>query len=50
VDKDEITLNPLQGERAILLKNNGGDWGIIAGRWGGDQQGISIQFKTEALA
>ncbi|XP_060563349.1 uncharacterized protein LOC132722802 [Ruditapes philippinarum] len=26
VDKDEITLNPLQGERAILLKNNGGDW------------------------
>jgi hypothetical protein len=35
-----ISLYPKQGERAILIKNSEGDWGIVTGRWDGFRQGI----------
>ncbi|XP_060588834.1 uncharacterized protein LOC132744218 [Ruditapes philippinarum] len=28
-----VKLNPKEGERAVLIKNNEGDWGIVIGRW-----------------
>ncbi|XP_025085903.1 uncharacterized protein LOC112559134 [Pomacea canaliculata] len=28
-------LNPKTGERAVLIKNNTGDWGVLVGRWKG---------------
>lgn len=38
---DEATLNPRQGERAVLIKNSGGDWGIVIGRWEGMKKGVA---------
>ncbi|ESO91289.1 hypothetical protein LOTGIDRAFT_153720 [Lottia gigantea] len=35
-----ITLNPKIGERALLIKNHHGDWGVIIGRWAGVRKGI----------
>ncbi|KAL5007201.1 hypothetical protein ScPMuIL_016007 [Solemya velum] len=34
------TLNPRSGERAMLLKNHDGDWGVVFGRWEGRKKGI----------
>lgn len=28
-----MTLNPRQGERAVLIKNSSGDWGFCKGKW-----------------
>ncbi|XP_045187312.2 uncharacterized protein LOC123545093 isoform X2 [Mercenaria mercenaria] len=33
VTKNEITLDPSQGEKAVIIKSNTGDWGIVLGRW-----------------
>ncbi|XP_041349650.1 uncharacterized protein LOC121368951 [Gigantopelta aegis] len=30
-----VTFTPKKGERAILIKNHGGDWGVLLGRWTG---------------
>ena len=30
---DVISLNPRSGERAMLIKTNEGDWGIVVGKW-----------------
>ncbi|KAJ8299322.1 hypothetical protein KUTeg_023382 [Tegillarca granosa] len=35
-----VTLDPTQGERAVLIKNNKGDWGIMTGRWTGVCKGV----------
>ena len=28
-----VHLNPRSGERAILIRNHNGDWGIVKGKW-----------------
>lgn len=30
-----VTLDIKLGERALLLKNHAGDWGVVLGRWTG---------------
>ena len=35
-----MTLDPKKGERAILIKNSEGDWGILVARWDGMRRGI----------
>ena len=35
-----MTLDPKKGERAIVIKNNEGDWGILVARWDGMKRGI----------
>ena len=35
-----MTLDPKKGERAILIKNGNGDWGILVARWDGYRRGI----------
>ncbi|XP_052811431.1 uncharacterized protein LOC128239039 [Mya arenaria] len=32
-------LNPKLGQRAMLIKNTGGDWGIVTGEWNGFKKG-----------
>ena len=34
------TLNSEDGERAVLIKNHYGDWGIILGKWEGARMGV----------
>ncbi|XP_063399983.1 uncharacterized protein LOC134684614 [Mytilus trossulus] len=36
-----VTLDPVKFERAILIKNNDGDWGIALGQWSGFRRGKS---------
>ncbi|GFR81235.1 glycine-rich domain-containing protein 2 [Elysia marginata] len=36
-----VTLNPKEGQRAVLIKNNNGDWGIAVGWWEGFQKRTS---------
>ncbi|RUS76067.1 hypothetical protein EGW08_016171, partial [Elysia chlorotica] len=36
-----VTLNPKEGQRAVLIKNNLGDWGIAVGWWEGFQKRTS---------
>ena len=36
-----VTLNPRQGERAVLIKNNEGDWGIVMGKWTDFRKGVA---------
>ncbi|XP_045164643.2 uncharacterized protein LOC123528744 [Mercenaria mercenaria] len=50
VHQDEITLNPMQGERAIIIKNNGGDWGIVTGRWKGFKPEITRDIHGASKA
>ncbi|XP_005098754.1 uncharacterized protein LOC101860571 [Aplysia californica] len=33
-----ITLNPKEGQRAVLIKNSKGDWGVAVGWWDGYQK------------
>ncbi|KAK6993978.1 glycine-rich domain-containing protein 2 [Biomphalaria glabrata] len=33
-----VTLNPKEGQRAVLIKNNFGDWGVAVGWWEGFQR------------
>lgn len=35
-----MTLNPKLGERAVLIKNYDGDWGIVCGHWTGIRKGV----------
>ena len=37
---DAVSLNPRAGERAVLIKNNQGDWGIVTGKWTGFRKGV----------
>ena len=41
VKGDAVSLNPRAGERAVLIKNNQGDWGIVTGKWTGFRKGIA---------
>jgi len=41
VRRKGITLNPKLGERVVLIKNNGGDWGIVSGYWKGMRKGVA---------
>lgn len=36
-----MTFDPIKFERAILIKNNKGDWGIVMAHWEGFQRGIA---------
>ena len=36
----------LHGERAMLIKNGRGDWGIVAGRWNGFKRRSSKYIRT----
>ena len=38
---DVVSLNPRAGERAVLIKNNKGDWGIVTGKWTGYRKGVA---------
>ncbi|XP_033752024.1 uncharacterized protein LOC117335877 [Pecten maximus] len=41
VDKDVCpVLSPSKGERAILIKNNKGDWAIVVASWTGRKRGV----------
>ena len=42
--KNGVTLNPRQGERAVLIKNNEGDWGIVIGHWEGYTRVVERKF------
>jgi len=33
-------LNTADGERALLIKDNVGDWGIVHGKWLGFRKGV----------
>lgn len=35
-----VTLEPKRGERAMIIKNASGDWGILIGRWDGYKVGV----------
>ena len=35
------TLNVAEGERAMLIKDYHGDWGIIIGKWVGYRKGVA---------
>ena len=35
-----MTLDPKKGERAVVIKNDNGDWGILVARWDGFRKGI----------
>ena len=35
-----MTLDPKKGERAVVIKNDKGDWGILVARWDGFRKGI----------
>ncbi|XP_045187309.2 uncharacterized protein LOC123545092 [Mercenaria mercenaria] len=49
VNQNEVTLNPKQGERAVLIKNNQGDWGILVGRWTGFKRGVAGKYSERAV-
>ncbi|XP_069133154.1 uncharacterized protein [Argopecten irradians] len=34
-------LDPSKGERAVLIKNNKGDWGVVVASWTGLKRGVS---------
>ncbi|KAL3852861.1 hypothetical protein ACJMK2_016470 [Sinanodonta woodiana] len=37
-----VVLSPKSKERAVIIKNNAGDWGICVGRWAGFRKGIPV--------
>ncbi|KAL3852091.1 hypothetical protein ACJMK2_015777 [Sinanodonta woodiana] len=37
---ESVVLNPRGNERAVIIKNNVGDWGICVGSWTGFRRGI----------
>ncbi|XP_060078988.1 uncharacterized protein LOC132558437 [Ylistrum balloti] len=43
----DVCLSPVSGERAFLIKDNKGDWGVIGGRWvpGQDKGEGSLTFR-----
>lgn len=45
-----VTLDMKNGERAVLLKNHSGDWGMVLGRWTGTHKPVVAQpgtFRTK---
>ncbi|KAK7102022.1 uncharacterized protein [Littorina saxatilis] len=38
--KKAVYLNPVAGERAVVVKNNTGDWAFVVGRWKGYKRGV----------
>ena len=49
-DKEKcVVLDPQKGERAVLIKNNDGDWGILIGRWEGFRRGIPPKARNGKL-
>ncbi|KAK3102278.1 hypothetical protein FSP39_010151 [Pinctada imbricata] len=38
--KTKLTLTPSKGERAVVIKNNDGDWAVLTGNWTGLRKGI----------
>ena len=38
--KKAVYLNPVAGERGIVIKNNAGDWAFVVGRWKGFRRGV----------
>ena len=45
-----LTLNPRAGERAILIKNFEGDWGLVTGKWTGFKNGVAGRKGTLSLS
>ncbi|XP_062595714.1 uncharacterized protein LOC134257087 [Saccostrea cucullata] len=45
-----ITLSPQEGERAMIIKNNEGDWAILVGRWTGVRKGEPGVIATKQNA
>ena len=45
-----LTLNPRAGERAILIKNFEGDWGLVTGKWIGFKNGVAGRKGTLSLS
>ncbi|WAR03170.1 hypothetical protein MAR_009728, partial [Mya arenaria] len=43
-----VTLEPKNGERAMIIKNATGDWGILIGRWDGYKIGMPAVRGTRA--
>lgn len=41
VKGDALSLNPRAGERAVLIKNKQGDWGIVTGKWTDFKRGVA---------
>lgn len=40
VIQESVTLNPKEGKRAVLIKNNDGDWAVVTGKWVGRKKGL----------
>ena len=45
-----LTLNPRAGERAVLIKNFEGDWGLVTGKWTGFRKGVAGRKGTLPLS
>ena len=39
--RKSVYLNPMAGERAVVIKNAGGDWAFVVGRWKGYRKGVA---------
>ncbi|XP_062595777.1 uncharacterized protein LOC134257152 [Saccostrea cucullata] len=46
-ENSPITLSPQKGERAMIIKNNEGDWAILVGRWTGVRKGVPGRRATK---
>jgi hypothetical protein len=49
VSEVNVNLNPKKGERAVLIKNNEGDWGIVIGCWRDFKRGIKGKLSTNCI-
>ncbi|XP_060588854.1 uncharacterized protein LOC132744229 [Ruditapes philippinarum] len=49
VSEVNVNLNPKKGERAVLIKNNEGDWGIVIGCWRDFKRGIKGKLSERAV-
>ena len=39
-DLSNIYIDPKKGDRAMVIKNNDGDWAVMRGRWTGVKVGV----------
>ena len=44
VDGRCVTLNEAKSERAMMIKDNLGDWAVIKARWEGRKPSIKVTF------
>lgn len=44
-----LTLDPGKGERAMIVKNAAGDWGILKGVWTGYKKGEPPKIRGTVL-